>query len=77
MRRHSPAVFLNKKCNESVEIDLKDKKMFFEKGSMIYIPFRSILMDPDYYENPLEYFPERFDAINGGVKAFKERGPQK
>lgn len=64
-------------CNESVEVEMKDRKMFIEKGTVFYIPFRSIFTDPEYYDDPLEFKPERFNPENGGVKAFKERGNKK
>lgn len=62
-------------CNESVEVDMLDgKKLFFNEGDVLYIPLVSIQLDEEYFENPLCFMPERFDANKGGVKAYKERG---
>lgn len=75
LRLHPPGYFLNKQCNEAVEIDLpKDKKMFFEDKSIIYIPLMSIHQDPEYYENPLQFNPDRFSPENGGTKKYKDQG---
>lgn len=30
--------------------------------------------DAEYYPNPLEFIPERFDEEHGGVKAYRDKG---
>ena len=75
LRLHPPGYYLHKQCNEAVEIDLpKDKKMFFDNKSVIYIPLMSIHQDPEYYEDPLQFNPDRFSAENGGAKKYKDQG---
>lgn len=75
LRLHSPATFLNRLCNEPVEVDLpKDKKLYFEKNSVVFFPIVSLHMDPEYFPNPTQFDPERFSLENGGAKAFIERG---
>jgi len=75
LRIRGPLLELNKMCNESVEIALpKDKKMKFNENDVIYIPAHSIHMDPEHYENPEQFIPERFSAENGGAKAYMDRG---
>lgn len=75
LRMHPPLFNLSRRCNETIEVSgLKDKKLLIEKGMAINIPIQSIQTDPQYYERPDEFFPERFNPENGGVKAFKDRG---
>jgi cytochrome P450 len=68
-------MYLPKVCNAPTEVDMLDgKKMYFEKESVVYFPIRSIHLDEAYYEYPLTFKPERFDADRGGVKAYEKRG---
>lgn len=72
---HGPATHLSRLCNEPVEVDLpKDKKIYFEKNSVVLFPINSIMMDPEFYPNPDKFDPERFSPENGGVKPYIERG---
>lgn len=75
LRMHSPVTHLSRMCSESVEVDMpKDKKLFFKKGSIVYIPIVSIHMDPEYYPEPNKFNPDRFAPENGGLKSFVDRG---
>lgn len=40
----------------------------------ISIPLYQIQRDAEYYPKPEDFNPERFDPVNGGVKAFKDKG---
>lgn len=33
-------------------------------GSMVYVPVTGLHMDPDYFEDPTVFKPERFDKDN-------------
>lgn len=62
-------------CTEAVEIDLpKDKKLRFDKNSVILFPVWSIHLDSEYYPNPKMFDPDRFSPENGGVQSFIDRG---
>ena len=45
-----------------------------EKGETINLPIYSLQRDPEYFYQPEEYIPERFDELNGGVNAYKDQG---
>jgi cytochrome P450 len=38
------------------------------------VPLISIQQDPDYYHDPQDFLPERFDPEHGGTKSFVDRG---
>lgn len=52
----------------------KDKKLFVEKGTIVYFPVDAIQMDPEHFPNPEKFDPERFSTENGGAKTYMERG---
>ena len=73
LRMHPPVTFTARVCNDPIEIEgLKDHKVLVEKGISVTIPILELHYDPEYYENPEKFYPERFDA--GGVKTFMEKG---
>lgn len=75
LRLHPPLFNLTRRCTESIELTVsEDKKIFIEKGMAINIPIYSIHTDVKYYDRPLEFYPERFNQENGGVKAFRDKG---
>ena len=72
MRMHPAALLLNRVCNEPIEIEsVKGKKFLVEKGLSIIIPVLDVHYDPENYENPEEFSPERFD--DGGIKDYKDK----
>lgn len=75
MRIHPPFTKTTRECTEDTELEYtKGKTVLIEKGTCIDIPIRVIQHDPEYYPNPDEFIPERFDPENGGIKAFKDKG---
>lgn len=55
-------------------IETSKGKVLIEKGQRIFVPLISIQQDPEYYHDPREFLPERFDPEHGGVKSFIDRG---
>lgn len=77
LRLNSPAPILTKQCTEAVQLALTDdgkRKVTIPKGTAINIPVQSIQLDPTVYKDPLAFLPERFDADEGGVKAYRDKG---
>lgn len=77
LRLHAPAPLLLKKSIADCEMPLTadGKKSFtIAAGTSIAVPVFDIHRDPDNFEDPLKFNPERFDEQNGGVKAYKDTG---
>ncbi|KAL7015463.1 hypothetical protein ACKWTF_016466 [Chironomus riparius] len=75
LRCHNPGSYLARLCTDPITLNLpKEKKVHFIPGDVVYIPVQSIFKDPEYFNNPLKFSPERFAPENGGVKAFMDRG---
>ncbi|CAH1722357.1 unnamed protein product [Chironomus riparius] len=73
IRLHPPLYYTTRQCNESIELISDEQKILIPNGTTIWIPIYSIHRDPDIYENPHEFMPERFNEENGGVKAFRDK----
>lgn len=70
-----PGGLLFRLCTEEKTLkDYNNKELVVEKGSTVLIPIYSIHRDPDNYESPNEFKPQRFSEENGGVKRYKEKG---
>ncbi|KAL1396483.1 hypothetical protein pipiens_001043 [Culex pipiens pipiens] len=75
LRLWPPAAFLSKKCTEPIELDLtSSQKVRIEKGVFAMIPIWSIHRDPEYYENPTTFNPDRFSPEQGGASPYREKG---
>ena len=69
---HPPGTFTARECNEPIEIEgVKGKKFLIEKKLAIYIPILEVHYDPENYEDPEKFNPERFD--DGGIKDYKDK----
>lgn len=74
-RLHPPIPVTTRHCIESIDMSIGDNKTIrIEKGTTIIIPIWSLHHNPDYYPDPLEFRPERFDMKYGGAKQFTDRG---
>lgn len=73
LRLHPPLVYTSRVCNDDIELKFENEKQLIVKGTNIWIPIYSIHRDPEYFENPNEFHPERFDEEFGGVKAFRDK----
>ncbi|XP_059618982.1 probable cytochrome P450 28a5 [Phlebotomus argentipes] len=75
LRLYPPATMLGKICTEKITIKVKEGEYrYIEEGDDVTFPVYSFHRDPEFYENPDEFIPERFDPENGGVKAFRDKG---
>lgn len=74
LRMHSPAVFTMRTCTEPIELEFQGKKAPIEKGINVYVPIQDLHYDPEFFDEPNTFKPERFDPEHGGVKAFKDKG---
>jgi cytochrome P450 family 6 len=45
-------------CGKDYQI--RDTNLTIEKGTLVFFPVLGIQRDPEYFENPLEFRPERF-----------------
>lgn len=58
---------LNRECTKDYKIP--DTNLTIEKGTPIIIPVLGLHRDPNIYDNPMEFIPERFlDSPHGGGK---------
>jgi cytochrome P450 len=59
-------------CNEDTELSFEGKSVLVEKGIHVNIPILSLHYDPEYYLEPTQFYPERFD--DGSIKTYRDRG---
>lgn len=70
LRLYPPAPFLIRECNRTYCIPSDHSNLFIEKGTPIIISTFGLHRDPDIFEDPLTYTPERFlKNSNGNGKA--------
>ncbi|XP_061386361.1 probable cytochrome P450 28a5, partial [Musca vetustissima] len=68
-------LYSRKLCTEPIVLTNKNGKAFkVPRGMLVIIPKYPIMMDDEYYEDPMEYRPERFSEENGGVKKYLNKG---
>ena len=59
--RYIPAVpRIDRRCTENCHLDINGKKVFVPKDTVVVVPTYSVYRNPDLFERPNEYLPERF-----------------
>ncbi|XP_065338077.1 uncharacterized protein LOC135938386 [Cloeon dipterum] len=58
LRMYPPVGNLNRVCTKNYNIP--GTKVFLEKGTLLVIPNRALQTDPEYFEDPQKFNPDRF-----------------
>lgn len=78
MRLNSTVPFMLRQCTTDTSFALTHNpsgpKVNIKKGDALHIPFHSLHMDPDYYQDPERFDPDRFSETNGGVARYRDKG---
>lgn len=64
LRYFTPTLTFDREASEDVEIEVDGIKLLIPKGMGVVIPFHAIHHDPDNYEDPEKFDPERFMPEN-------------
>nr|XP_014102334.2 probable cytochrome P450 309a1 [Bactrocera oleae] len=73
LRMISPITFKPRLCTESTEFVLDDgRRIPIEVGQVVTIPIFSYLHDAEYFEDPLEFKPDRFENVD--ISELTKRG---
>ena len=68
LRKYAVGSVLLRKARQDYKV--ADSNLIIPKGTNVFIPIFGFQRDPDIYENPMEFKPERFlNSSNGGGKA--------
>ncbi|XP_017043668.1 probable cytochrome P450 28d1 [Drosophila ficusphila] len=75
LRLFSPQIASRKIVTEPYEfVNKNGVTLQVQPGDVLIIPVNALHHDPQYYENPHAFRPERFLEVNGGVKKYREQG---
>lgn len=75
MRIFSPVLAARKVVTEPCELTNKNGvSVKLRPGDVVIIPVNALHHDPQYYEEPQSFKPERFLNINGGAKKYRDQG---
>lgn len=72
LRKHPPAPFTTRICNENTQLAYDGKVAKIEKGICLLIPILQAHNDPENFVEPTRFYPERFD--DGKAKEYLDRG---
>ncbi|CAG9584957.1 unnamed protein product [Danaus chrysippus] len=68
LRLWPPAIVLDRVCNKDYNLGKPNSKatqdFFVRKGELVGVPVMSIHRDPQYFQNPTKFDPERFSEEN-------------
>lgn len=74
IRLFPPLSTFTKICTTATTLENSDGgKLRLKPGDMVHISAYSFHKDPDIFENPEEFSPERFDPNVGGYKKYRDR----
>lgn len=62
LRKYPFGSFLNRHCDEDYLVE--ETGLVIEKGVSLLVPIWGLHHDPDYYPNPENFYPERFNDEN-------------
>ncbi|XP_063828737.1 cytochrome P450 6B6-like isoform X1 [Ostrinia nubilalis] len=68
MRKFPSLGYLARRCSR--KYTFTDLNLTIDEGVMISIPLQALQTDPQYFDNPTEFRPERFDPKNGLANKF-------
>lgn len=75
LRLFPPLPTLFKLCTESITLRNYDEStLTLQPGDGVYISTYSFHRDAEYFENPDDFWPERFAEEMGGVRKYREMG---
>ncbi|XP_017032002.1 probable cytochrome P450 28d2 [Drosophila kikkawai] len=75
LRLFSPQVASRKLVTESYDfVNKNGVTLRLNPGDVVIVPVKALHHDPQYYENPEAFKPERFLDANGGVKKYRDMG---
>lgn len=64
LRKWPPAIFTNRKCTKTYELNLDGHTILIERGKSLFLPIYAIQHDPLHWEDPEKFDPERFSDEN-------------
>ncbi|XP_068151690.1 probable cytochrome P450 28d1 [Drosophila tropicalis] len=75
LRLFPPLLSGRKIVTETYEfVNKNGVRVSVKPGDVVIVPVRSFHLDPQYYDEPEEFLPERFLEINGGVRKYRDQG---
>ncbi|XP_055635075.1 probable cytochrome P450 28a5 [Toxorhynchites rutilus septentrionalis] len=75
LRLWPPGGLISKKCTEPIDLEMTPtRKVRIEPEVCAMINIWSIHRDPENYENPLDFNPDRFSPEQGGTNTYREKG---
>lgn len=74
LRLHPVLVSHVRECTADFDINLPNNQKFtIRKGISVNLPIYNISRDEEYYDNPEEFNPDRFNDENGGIKHYRDK----